>query len=95
MSGEGLLSEELLENRANLNNYLEVKEILSLFSKDRIERIDTTITIEQQNNHWKKANERTSSSYSGLHFRHYKVYILVEKLAEIKCQIINLAIKNG
>ena len=47
MSGEGLLSEELLENRANLDNYLEVKEVLSLFSKGRMERINTIVTIEQ------------------------------------------------
>ena len=43
MSGESVLSKELLENKANLDNYLEVKEVLSLFSKGRIERIDITI----------------------------------------------------
>ena len=47
MSREGLLSEDLLENRANIDNYLEVKEVLSLFSKGMIERIDTAITMEQ------------------------------------------------
>ena len=46
MSGEGILLEELLENRANLDNYLEVKEVLSLFSKGRIERIYIMITTE-------------------------------------------------
>ena len=47
MSGEGILLEELLENRANLDNYPEVKEVLSLFSIGRIKRIDSMITIEQ------------------------------------------------
>ena len=46
MSRESILSEELLENKVNLNNYPEVKEVLSLFSKGKIERIDTIITTE-------------------------------------------------
>ena len=46
MSREGVLSEELLANRVNLDNYLEVKEVLSLFSKGRVERLDITITTE-------------------------------------------------
>ena len=51
MSWEGILSEELLENRVNLDNFLELKEVLSLFSKGRIERIDIMITTEQWNNY--------------------------------------------
>ena len=46
MSGEGILLEELLENRANLDNYLEVKEVLSLFSIGRIKRINSMINTE-------------------------------------------------
>ena len=46
MSREGVLLEELLANRANLNNYLEVKEVLSLFSAGKIERINSMITME-------------------------------------------------
>ena len=46
MSREGILSEELLANRANLDNYLEVKEVLSLFSAGRMERINSMITTE-------------------------------------------------
>ena len=95
MSGESILSEKLLANRVNLNNYPEVKEVLSLFSVGRMERIDSMITTEQQNNYWKKANERTSLPYSRLYFGYYKVHTLVEELVEIKYQIVNLAIKNG
>ena len=51
MSRAGSLSEELLENEVNLDNYLEVKEVLSLFSKGRIERVDTTITMDWMNNY--------------------------------------------
>ena len=47
MSREAILSEELLATRANLDNYPEVKEVLSLFGVDRIERINSMITIEQ------------------------------------------------
>ena len=45
MSGEGSLLEKLLENRVNLDNYPKVKEVLSLFDKGRIKRVDTTNKI--------------------------------------------------
>ena len=32
--------------------------------------------------------------YSGIYFRHYKVHTQMQAIIEIKCQIMNLAIKS-
>ena len=36
------------------------------------EQVATYVTTEDFQHYWQTANERTSSSYSGLHFGHYK-----------------------
>ena len=45
--------------------------------------------------HWERANERISSSYSGLHFGHYKGHTKMSAIAEIKYKLVNLAVKGG
>ena len=45
--------------------------------------------------HWKQANERTASSYYGLHFGHQKAHTFMPEIAEIKCKLVNLAIRSG
>ena len=40
-------------------------------------------------------DERTASSYSGLHYGHYKAHALMSELAVIKCRLVNLALTNG
>ena len=44
--------------------------------------------------YWKQVNKRTVSSYSGLHFRHYKALTFMPEIAEIKCKLVNLAIRS-
>ena len=55
----------------------------------------TQITTEQWVAHWKKAYEQTALSHSGLHFGHYKAHTEMIEIAEIKCKIVNLAIRGG
>ena len=57
MSGEGVLSEEILNGQVNLECHPEIKEVLSLFRKGYCKQIEIHIIIEKWINHWKKAKK--------------------------------------
>ena len=94
-SGEGPLTKDILTSQEQLCNRPEVQEILELFRNSQHESISTHITSDQWIDHWKHAKERTASSYSGLHFGHYKAHTFMTAIAEIKCKLVNLAIISG
>ena len=94
-SGEGKLSQEILNSQEQLHNHPKVQEIFKLFHHSQHKIISTHIMTDQWIEYWKQANKRTASSYSGLHFRHYKVYTLMLEIAEIKYKLVNLAIRSG
>ena len=72
-----------------------MQEIFELFQGSQHQPIVTLITMEQWIAHWKKANERNASSYSGLYFGNYKAHTEMMEITEIKCKILNLAIRGG
>ena len=94
-SGEGNLSKEILNSQEQLHNQSEVQEIFKLFYHSQHKTISTHVTTDQLIEHWKQANERIALSYSGLHFGNYKVYTFMPEIAEIKCKLVNLAIRGG
>ncbi len=53
-----------------------MKEILMECARIRLtvpkDSVNTTITPEDWERHWKRVKKQTSSSISGRHFRHYK-----------------------
>lgn len=95
LSGEGNLVKEILGSQSQLQQHPEAQEVFELFQGSPHWRIATHITTKQWIEHWEKAKERTSSSYSGLHFGHYKAHTEMTEIAEIKCKLVNLAIKSG
>ena len=95
LSGEGGLSTDILNSQQHLYHRPEVQEIFKLFHQSKHKTILSIITTASWIEHWKRAKERTSSSYSGLHFGHYKAHILMPEIADIKCKLVNLAIKSG
>ena len=60
-----------------------------------LDQIDTSFTREDFRAHWKKSNERTSSSISTLHFGHYKTAIKNDKLSELHAVSIDIALNSG
>ena len=93
-SGEGNLSKEILNSQEQLHNQPEVQKIFKLFHHSQYKIISTHITTDQWIEYWKYANERTASSYSGIHFGYYKVHTFMLEIAEIKCKLVNLAIRS-
>ena len=95
LSGEGNLSKDILGSQSQLQQHPEVQEIFELFQGSKHQQITTQIATEQWIKHWERAKERTSSSHSGLHFGHYKAHTEMHAIAEIKCKLVNLALKSG
>jgi hypothetical protein len=57
--------------------------------------ISGTLTKEDYKRYWKKAREKTSSSYSGTHFGHYISAVDDDYLAETHALLIELAYSTG
>ena len=93
-SGEERLAQDIPGSQEQLYQHREVQELFELFRGSPHQPIMTQITAEQWVTHWKKAYERTASSHSGLHFRYCKAHTEMIEIAEIKCKIVNLAIRG-
>ena len=92
LSGDGTLAKEILSGQRQLEESPNVQEIFHLFRNLKCDRILLIISVGQWIEHWKQAKERTALSYSELNFRHYKAHTLTTEIAEIKCNLVNLAI---
>ena len=69
-------------------------EALKKANDDR-DTISTRISNDDYISYWRKAREQTSSSYSGLHFGHYKAAAFDAWLSEIQALSIEIAYANG
>ena len=61
-------------------------------SKDEV---STYVTVEDFQHYWQKANERIFSSYSGLHFGHYKAASFDKDLSALHAGKLSLAAQTG
>ena len=59
------------------------------------EEIATYVTVEDFQYYWQRANERISSSYSGLHFGHYKAAAFDYHLSALHAQKLTLCARKG
>ena len=73
------------------------RHFVDALKKDNNNRdpISTNISKEDFSAYWRKAREQTSSSYSGLHFGHYKTAANDNWLSEIQALSIEIAYANG
>jgi hypothetical protein len=75
------------------------KEILTECAKIRMivpkDSVQTHISSRKWEDHWKKANEETSSSISGRHFGHYKAGLLSEHVTYLHALQATLVVKKG
>ena len=59
------------------------------------EEVATYVTVEDFQHYWQKANERISSSYSGLHFGHYIAASFDKELSALHAGKLSLAARTG
>ena len=57
--------------------------------------VKLTITTEEFQEYWKKMKEKTSLSFSGLHFGHYKAISTSDDLSAIFARKISLVARTG
>jgi hypothetical protein len=57
--------------------------------------VDTSISAHDFRRYWKRARESKSSSYSGLHFGHWKAAASCNDLSEIHSLYSEIAISSG
>ena len=72
-----------------------LKECAEMYNKMSREEVATYITVEEYQYYWKRVKERTSSSYSGLHFGHYIAAADSEPLARLHTMKISEAARRG
>ena len=71
------------------------EEAVITYSKIPKEELATYVTVEDYQYYWQRANKRISSSYSGLHFGHYKAAALDPHLLALHAQKLTLCAKTG
>eukprot|EP00956_Cyclotella_meneghiniana_P012156 scaffold17260_cov86-Cyclotella_meneghiniana.AAC.3 len=74
---------------------LLLKELARMALEMEGENDDGWLTVPEFQDYWKKAKERTSSSYSGRHFGHYKAASKDDFLSALHTGNINLATHRG
>ena len=74
---------------------LILEEAAHTFSQMSGEEISTYVTVEDFQYYWQRANERISSSYSGLHYGHYKAASFDVNLSALHAQKLTMAAKAG
>ena len=53
------------------------------------------VTVDRWNEHWSHSKEKTASSASGLHYGHYVAQTSSPLVSSVKCNLVNLAVKNS
>lgn len=74
---------------------LLLEEAAITFSQMSGEEIATYVTVDDFQHYWQRVNERTSSSYSGLHFSHYKAASFDIHLSALHAKKLSMAAKAG
>ena len=95
ISGEGPLVGQILKQQQLPELDPTIREVFLLFATGSHSPISSVIALEEWIDHWRSVDERTASSYSGLHYGHYKAYTFAPEVAAIKCKIVNLSLRNG
>ena len=85
----------IISSNAKLQSSNEkLNTFISLLYKDNQIEINTRLEVERWKGYWNKSKKRIALSFSGLHFRYYKVMNEAYELAVYKVELANLAILN-
>ena len=71
------------------------EEMGRIWKKMEAGEVDIVVTADDFQHYWKRAKEKTSSSYSKLHFGHYKAAAYDNNLAALHCVKLNEMARRG
>ena len=72
-----------------------LEEIAKIWKEMGKGEVDIVVTEEDFQHYWRRVKERTSSSYSGLHFGHYKAAAHSDYLSRIHALKVSLITESG
>ena len=94
-SGEVQESRNILLNRTELETTDErLKYLMKLFQNSTHAKMHQFVTVNHWNENWSHSTEKTVSSISGLHYRHYIAHMSSIIISTVKYDLFNLAVKN-
>ena len=94
--GEGQLSRNTLWSRTEIESTDEChKDLMKLFHNSTCSRMHPFIIAAQWNDHWSHVEEKTTSSTSGIQHEHCIAHTASSLILIVKCDLVNLAIKNS
>ena len=86
----------MLLNRTEIETTDEsLKDLMKLFHNSTHAKIHPFVTVTQWNENWSHNAEKAASSISGLHYGHYAAHASSIVISTVKCDLVNLAVKNG
>ena len=72
-----------------------LKEIARIWKEMEEKNVDIVVTKDDFQHYWKRAKERTLSSFSGRHFGHYKAVAYSDALSEVHALHTSLISQTG
>ena len=92
---------EILEGRFNPSDDMDeptqllFEEMGRIWKKMESGEVDIVITADYFQHYWRRAKEKTLSSYSKLHFGHYKAAAKSDLLSKVQALKMSLITKTG
>ena len=71
-----------------------LEEIAQIWAQMKGGEVDIVVNIEDFQHYWRRAKEKTASSFSGLHFGHYKAIAASDFLSKVPLKL-TLISKTG
>ena len=86
---------EVLPPDTNELTLLLLEEMANIWQMIKNDELDIAVIVDDFNHYWRRAKERTTSSYSKLHFGHYKLAVYPDYLLEVHALKFSLISKTG
>ena len=86
---------EVLPPHTDGPTLLLLEEMANIWQMMKDGKVDIVVTVDDFKHYWRRAKERTSSSYSKLHFGHYKLAGFSDYLLEVHALKLSLISKTG
>ena len=98
--GNTRTAEDILDGRYTVPKNIDkvTKELLHQINEVKRQlsnKLPSSVSLQDYKQFWKTCKEKTSSSFSGLHFGHYKACATNDYLASIQAKSIDLCFRTG
>ena len=79
----------------SLTTIVILKEIVRIWAQMEGGEVNIVVSVEDFQHYWRRAKEKTASSFSDLHFGHYKAIAASDFLSKVHTLKLTLISKKG